>query len=417
MRKIIVSILLLLALSIVSFASDSIKSGTPHVDGLVDEIYLESYKIEVSGKNNTFHTSKGSTLEGSHGDSATAYFLYDDTRLYACISVKDDALYSRGEEWIVKNIKELSWENDAVELRVYYSELGAPKQANQYIFQCDAYGIASVNYRGMCKEEFISSTAITPDGYTVEFAVPLSFDKKAGDEIGLSIEVDDLHEEIKDPKSKVGGHKFNAYGSQHPYKNMVTLGTERAEAEETVFSDTKNHWSKSDVSYVVQKSLISAKGGYFDPDAYMTRAMFAAVLGRIYESKTGALEKYENAPVFTDVDYRLWYGKYVKWASGAGVINGRGNSRFDPDALVTREEMAVMLFRFAKAVPVDKKAEFSDFDEISSWAKDAVAYCAANGYINGDNNKCILPKAYATRAEVSALAARYMKATVKVYKG
>lgn len=416
MKKIIISIVLLMALSVTCLAFDSIKIATPIVDGILDTTYQESYRIELNGQENTFYTSKGGTADGSIGDSAVAYFLYDDSHLYACITVTDDAVFSRGERWIIKNIKELSWENDAVELRVYYPELGDAVQANQYIFQCDAMGIATTNYKAMCEGEHACATSINSDGYTVEFAVPLSFGKKAGDEIGLSIEIDDLHEEITGVNTKMGGHKFNAYGSQHPYKNMVKLGEEKVAKRITVFDDTRDHWGRDDISYVMQASLFNGMGMGFEPDTSMTRAMFVTVLGRVYERKLGALGKYENEMEFTDVDYNSWYGKYVRWASGAGIVNGVGDLLFAPDKPITREEMAVMLFRFAKASPVDKEVEFSDFESVSDWAKEAVTYCVDKGYMGGDNYKRLSPKKQATRAEVSALMTRYMKGnTVKLY--
>ena len=203
--------------------SDDVLKGTPDVDGVLDKMYEYSYRLTVSGDADTFHTSKGGTKEGSFGDSATAYYLYDESYLYVCIVVKDDAVYSRGEAWAKDNIAALSWENDAVEARIYYEELGEAKQANQYIFQCDAYGYATTNYLLMCKDPHTVETAITEDGFIVEFAIPLSFGKAAGDKIGLTIEIDDLHEEVAATDTAMGGHDFNAYGSQHPYLNMVTL--------------------------------------------------------------------------------------------------------------------------------------------------------------------------------------------------
>ena len=203
--------------------SDDILIGTPTVDGVLDKTYEYSYRLTVSGDTDTFHTSKGGEKEGSYGDSATAHYLYDESFLYVCIVVKDDAVYSRGEEWAIANIRDLSWENDAVEARIYYEELGEAKQANQYIFQCDAYGYATANYLAMCEEPHTVETAITDDGFVVEFAIPLSFGKTAGDKIGLAIEIDDLHEEVATTDTAMGTHDFNAYGSQHPYGNMVTL--------------------------------------------------------------------------------------------------------------------------------------------------------------------------------------------------
>ena len=203
--------------------SEDILKGTPTLDGALDKKYEYSYRLTVSGEEDTFHTSKGGTKNGSYGDSATAYYLYDEGHLYVCIVVKDDAVCTRGEAWAIANIAALSWENDAVEARLYYEELGEAKQANQYIFQCDAYAYATTNYLSMCQEPYMVKTAITEDGFTVEFALPLSFGKTAGDKIGLAIEIDDLHENVDPADTAMGTHDFNAYGSQHPYLNMVAL--------------------------------------------------------------------------------------------------------------------------------------------------------------------------------------------------
>ncbi|MBE6651020.1 MAG: hypothetical protein E7613_06875 [Ruminococcaceae bacterium] len=417
MKKILITVLLLAAFSIACLAADEIMIGTPVVDGMTDSIYQTSYKIEINGEKHTFHTGKGGQPDGSKGASATAYYLYDDNFLYVSIDVKDESVFSRGKAWIIKNIAALSWENDAVEARVYYPELGDPVQANQYIFQCDAKGVATTNYLGMCEKDHIAATTLNENGYTVEFAIPLSFDKKAGDMIGLSIEIDDLHELVSGADSPMGAHNFNAYGSQHPYKNMVKLGKEKVANRVTVYDDTKNHWGRDEISYVVQASLFNGTGKGFEPDTTMTRAMFATVLGRLYEIKKGPLTQYDNAAKFKDVDYKSWYGKYVDWASGAGIVNGYENGSFKPDAPITREEMAVMIFRFANTSHTEGKLDFKDASKISDWAKVSVSYCVDKGYINGNEKSEFLPKNNATRAEVSALMARYLKAaTARLYK-
>ena len=417
MKKILLAALLIAAFSIVCIAADEIMIGTPVVDGMTDSIYQTSYKLEINGEKHTFHTGKGGQPDGSKGASATAYYLYDDNFLYVSIDVKDESVFSRGKAWIIKNIAALSWENDAVEARVYYPELRDPVQANQYIFQCDAKGIATTNYLSMCEKDHIAATTLNENGYTVEFAIPLSFDKKAGDMIGLSIEIDDLHELVSGADSPMGAHNFNAYGSQHPYKNMVKLGKEKVANRVTVYDDTKKHWGRDEISYVVQASLFNGTGKGFEPDTTMTRAMFATVLGRMYEKKKGPLTQYDNATKFKDVDYKSWYGKYVDWASGAGIVNGYEDSSFKPDAPITREEMAVMIFRFAGVTHTEETLTFKDADKVSSWSKRAVSFCAQMEYISGNEKGEFLPKNNATRAEVSAVVARYMKASkAKLYK-
>lgn len=417
MRKTILLTLLMSVLSLTCIASEDILIGTPIIDGVLDHIYLESYSLTVTGKDDTFYTGKAGKPEGSSSDSATAHFLYDSEYLYVCVDVKDDTLFSRGKAWIVKRINALSWENDAVEVRVYYPELGNAVQANQYIFQCDAKGIATTDYLDMCEVDHIASASLNEKGFTVEFAIPLSFEKKAGNEIGVAIEIDDLHEMVQGIDTPMGTHNFNAYGSQHPYDNMVKLGTGKASTATTVFNDTKNHEAKNDISYVIQANIFNGTGTGFEPDATMTRAMFATVLGRIYEKKTGPLTFYTGATEFVDVDYDSWYGEYVNWASGAGIINGVGNSCFNPEEPVTKQEMAVMLYRFTKAFGQDTDIPYSDASEVADWAKISVSYCAYHGYITADANNRFYPNKKATRAEVASLITAYMKSIkVKLYQ-
>ncbi len=414
MKKILIFAFLALVMSVTALASEEILIGTPDIDGIVDSMYLDSYKIELDGGSDIFYPNKSAS--GSEGDSATAYYLYDEGHLYVCIDVNDNALYSRGRAWVVKYIDRLSWENDAVEARVYYPELGEAIQANQYIFQCDAKGIASTNYLGMCEEKYSVSTALTNDGYTVEFCLPLSFGKKAGDTVGLSVEIDDLNEKLVGADQPLGGHSFTAYGSQHPYENMVRLSENKAKTHTTVYDDTKNHWGKGYISYVLKAELFNGMGMGFQPDVSMTRAMFVTVLGRIYEKKNGSLPEVNSTVKFSDVDYEAWYGKYVEWASYQSIVNGYTDGTFKPDGSVTRQEMAVMLHRFSKDVHDNELLTFADSTEIDSWARNAVSYCASMGYLTGNEENKFVPKNNATRAEVSALMARYMTSlTVKIY--
>ncbi len=425
MKKLILITVSALLLSLSALASDiilispapvnDIRIATPVVDGVIDPEYSKSYKLMVTGENDIFHTGKEGSDELTLKDSAIAYFLHDDSSLYVCVVVTDEKVYSRGEEWIEKNLPALSWENDAVEVRVYYEELGRPVQANQYIFQVDALGIATTNYLGMCEEPYKVSTALTDTGYICEFALPLSFGKKAGDSIGLAIEIDDLNEEETDPESKVGGHLFSAYGSQHPYRNMVVLSDKKANVGKVVFEDIEKHWGKNYVQYVIDSGLFEESESKFTPDKKITRAEFASILARAYEKKTGALAISDNKK-FTDVDYESWYSKYIIWATDKGIINGKSETLFDPEADVTREEMALMLTRLAKLMGLNTEASsvtFPDKDKIAKDALTSVAFCQKAGYINGKENG-FDPKGNATRAEVSTIIYRFMTSlTVK----
>jgi hypothetical protein len=75
--------------------------------------------------------------------------------------------------------------------------------------------------------------------------------------------------------------------------------------------------------------------------------MFAAVIGRLYERSFGEIAGGSEGGVFTDCNYADYYGTYVDWAAENGMITGVGNGLFEPDREITREEMAVILYRFA----------------------------------------------------------------------
>lgn len=111
------------------------------------------------------------------------------------------------------------------------------------------------------------------------------------------------------------------------------------------FTDvSKKDWYYDSVMYALRNGLFMGTSDTdFSPDGTMTRAMFVTVLGRIAEINLG---EYEKASEFTDVAAGSYYGPYVRWATEKGITSGIGKGRFDPNGLVTREQMAALLVRF-----------------------------------------------------------------------
>ena len=144
----------------------------------------------------------------------------------------------------------------------------------------------------------------------------------------------------------------------------------------------------------------------------MTRAMFATVVGRLYERSFGTLV-FDGAESFTDADYAAYYGPYLNWCAEQGIVLGVGENQFAPDREITRQEMAAMLYRFAKvldALPADTddKLRYSDAASISAWAWEAAAFCQQTGVIQGRTDGTFDPAATATRAEVAAMIERFI---------
>ena len=102
----------------------------------------------------------------------------------------------------------------------------------------------------------------------------------------------------------------------------------------------------------------------------------------------------------------------VIWASENGIVNGVGGGLFDPDASLTREQMAMMLYRFAGYLGsnTEKRADLSaygDADAVSAAAQDAMAWAVAEGLVNGRSAAELAPKAGATRAELATILFRF----------
>ena len=127
----------------------------------------------------------------------------------------------------------------------------------------------------------------------------------------------------------------------------------------------------------------------------------------------------EGTNGFTDVPADQWYTQAVAWAAQNGIVNGVGNNKFDPDAKITREQLAAVLYRYAGKVGMDVTARadlklFPDAGSVSAYATDALSWCVANGIVNGtlEHGTAYLdPQGSATRAQVATLMSRYLKLT------
>ncbi len=186
------------------------------------------------------------------------------------------------------------------------------------------------------------------------------------------------------------------------------------------FTDISGHWAKPNIDFIAQRELyLGTSGDTFSPEAGMTRAMFATVIGRLYERSYGKLATTGIGSKFSDADYTAYYGNYVDWAAENNIITGVGNGKFEPDRVVTREEMAVMLYRFAELLKVSTSASgaahlsYPDASAISSWAADAAKYCQYTGIISGRDGGKFVPQGTTTRAEVAVILQRFIEIIVK----
>ena len=178
-----------------------------------------------------------------------------------------------------------------------------------------------------------------------------------------------------------------------------------------VFTDTENHWAKSDIDFVIQRGLFSGTGdGKFSPNMPMTRGMFVTVLGKLAKVD---LTRFTSSS-FKDVNSDAYYLPYIQWANTSGIVNGVSSEEFAPDMEISREQMAVMLLNYIKAMNIylatlNEEKQFADTDEMSIWAKEAVKAIQMSGIISGKPDNKFDPKGIATRAEVSSMLRRFIE--------
>ncbi len=180
------------------------------------------------------------------------------------------------------------------------------------------------------------------------------------------------------------------------------------------FSDVNSeHWFYESVEYVCTKELMSGIGGEeFSPNTSMTRGMLVTILYRLAGSPQSKTFDY------VDVPRTAWYTKSVDWAAVNGIVNGIGDKKFAPDALVTREQIAVILYNYAKfhSFDLSKRAvltDFADHKAVSSWATDAMQWSVASGIISGKQGNVLDASGNATRAETATMIKRFAESILK----
>ena len=141
----------------------------------------------------------------------------------------------------------------------------------------------------------------------------------------------------------------------------------------------------------------------FAPEDNITRAEFVTVLARMSGEDLKDLTQ-----TFNDVGTEDWYAKNVSWALRAGITSGISKTEFAPNAKITRQDMAVMLVRFAEYMQQDLKSKFDTFnfgdeESISDYAKNAVQIMQNVGIISGWDNGNFAPTETATRAEAAKM--------------
>ncbi len=164
-------------------------------------------------------------------------------------------------------------------------------------------------------------------------------------------------------------------------------------------------WYAEAVNFVKEKGLMGGvSDAAFGPGQTMIRAMLATVLWRMAECPMAS-----GTVTFSDVPEGTWYSEAVRWAASERLISGYGDGRFGPDAPVTREQIAAILWRYEGSPWSDSGTDFADEGQVSPWASTAVDWARDNGIISGRGGNRFAPRESASRAEVASMLMRYLQ--------
>ena len=183
------------------------------------------------------------------------------------------------------------------------------------------------------------------------------------------------------------------------------------------FTDVReSDWFYEDVAFAYENGLFAGTSDTtFSPNASMTRAMLVTVLYRL-EGQPAV----NGRSGFSDVQYNGYYEDAVTWAADNGIVNGTSTTMFSPNANVTREQMAAILYRYAQYKKYNTAASsglngFTDHASVSGYAAASLEWAVAEKLVNGSAGK-LMPTGNATRAQVAAILHRFVENVAKTTK-
>ncbi len=204
--------------------------------------------------------------------------------------------------------------------------------------------------------------------------------------------------------STQGGGGTSSGGTSSGGGNVSIPYTQPTATEKYVFFDIPDtYWAASIISELNKKGIVNGSGGNFYPEDSITRAEFCTMIVQAFYREQAA----GNA-VFDDVSPSDWFGRYIALLADRGIICGRGDGKFYPYDLITREDMAVIADRCIDDLQIEmalkrNASEFADSGDIAQYSRAAVERLYCGGVISGMPNGLFMPKAKLSRAEAAAV--------------
>jgi hypothetical protein len=182
---------------------------------------------------------------------------------------------------------------------------------------------------------------------------------------------------------------------------------EKTTCPSEAFTDVDtSKWYHEYVDYALTNGIMEGNGdGTFTPNKEVTRAQLAQILYNL--AKKPAVT---GKSTFTDVADGVWYTDAIVWAAQQGIVDGYEDGTFHPNDYIKRQDLAVMLWRYAgKPTATQTTLNFTDADQVSGYAKAAVLWANEQGIMEGNGNSTLNPKGYATRAQAAKMFTVYLQ--------
>ena len=203
-----------------------------------------------------------------------------------------------------------------------------------------------------------------------------------------------------------------------PATGNVTFETKHFSDYAVAYNDVSftdvSGWYKDYVDFLSARKIISGTGdGKFSPNANITRAQFVTILANLSGDTLGNYK----ASTFSDVRTTDWYSEEVQWAYDSGIVKG-SDGKFNPNANITRQDIAVMALRYAEnccgaTLPSTyTSTAFADSSDIASYASGAVTAMQKAGILNGKDGGRFAPTEFATRAEAAKISALLLQTLI-----
>lgn len=278
------------------------------------------------------------------------------------------------------------------------SSSGGSSSSGDYQVTVDSVknGKVTVSPSRADKGDTVTITVKPNDGYQLD---KLTVTDKNGNTVKLTSKGSNKYT-FTMPASKVTVEASFAKTSSSPVDSFLDVNT--------------GAWYYDAVKYAVENGLMSGTGTYtFEPNTTLSRGMIAQMLYAL-EGKPSV----SSASNFTDVSSSDWYDKAASWAQSKGIITGYEDGRFGPNDPLTREQLALILYNYAKSEghSTSTKADLSKFADDTStspWAQQAMSWAVGEGLLSGRGVNMLYPTGTATRAEVAQIMMNFCENVAK----